>query len=102
MTKAKYQSDSQQRVLNVMFALAGNEISGLAPTAVAKGLNVQPSAITRDLANLVIAGVAEKMESGNYRLTPKIVQIAVAFSDELGKAQSKLNEISNRYTRQPR
>ena len=98
----KYESNSQQRVLKVMFALAGNEIRGLEPTAIAKGLAIAPSAVTRDLANLVIAGVAEKMDNGAYRLTPKIVQVAIAFSDELNKAQTKLSEIGNRYTRTPR
>lgn len=97
----QYHSKSQQRILKVLFALAGHETKGLEPSALAKGLQVAASAITRDLSNLEIAGVAEKMPSGNYRLLPKIVQISFAFGQELSRERGKLDEIENRYTRQP-
>lgn len=98
----KYRSESQQRILSVMLALAGNEIEGIEPSSLAKGLNVSASAITRDLANLHIAGLAERLENGNWKLSPKLVQISVAFADNLARHRHRLDEVQNRYTRQPR
>lgn len=101
MSEEKYASTSQQRVLRVMLALAGHEITGLEPGALAKGLGVAAPFITRDLANLRIAGLAEKMESGNWRLAPKMIQIAGAYSSNMRTARLKLDEIDQRYSRTP-
>lgn len=97
----KYKSESQQRILSVLMILAGHELTGLEPSAIAKGLTAKPSAVTRDLTNLQIAGLAERLDNGNWRLTPKIVQISVAFGDTLNRARHKIDEIQQRYTRTP-
>jgi len=98
----KYKSESQQRIIKVMFILAGHEINGLAPGEIAKALSETPSKITRALANLKIAGVAEQLlETERWRLTPKLVQVAIAHMNALDKAESKLNEVRNRFSRTP-
>lgn len=98
----KYICSSQQRLLRVMTALAGYEIDGIEPGALAKGLGVSPPLITRDLSNLSLAGWAEKLESGSWRLSPRLIQIASAYSNSMSRARFKLDEIDQRYTRQPR
>lgn len=100
--KDKYYSESQQRILNVLQALAGHEVEGLSPTALSKGLKANPAAITRALANLKINGLADSIpDSNNWRLLPKIVQISFAHSQEINKQMGKLDEMHQRYTRTP-
>lgn len=102
MSKSDYDNAAQQRILRALLVLSGNEFQGLAPGEVAKALGVGPSTATRDLHNLREAGFAEQIqETGRWRLGPKPVQIALAFSNQLQRAEQRLQEISNRYTREP-
>lgn len=97
-----YQNDSQQRVLRVLLALSGREIDGLAPGELSKGLGISASHVTRDLANLRLAGLAEEITgSGRWRLAPKLVQIGVAMQVAVETAERKAAEIRQRYTRDP-
>lgn len=98
----RYIHDGQQRLLKVLMALAGREFTGLAPGEIAKGLAITPSCVTRDLANLKEAGMAEVIaETGRWRLGPKLVQIGLAFTQELARKNEQFNEINQRYTRTP-
>jgi DNA-binding IclR family transcriptional regulator len=102
MSKSAYDSPAQQRILRALLVLAGNEFMGVAPGELASSLGVPPSTATRDLHNLRAAGFAEQIqETGRWRLGPKPVQIALAFTNHLQRAESRLREISNRYTREP-
>ena len=95
-----YINNSQQRLLRTILLLAGNELAGLAPSDLAKALDTGPSNVTRDLANLKEAGLAEQLpDTGRWRLGPKVVQIAVDFQLSLGRSQSRVDEIRQRYTR---
>lgn len=97
-----YINAAQQRLLKAVVLLAGNEFNGLAPSDLAKALNTNPSNVTRDLANLKESGLAEQLpDTGRWRLGPKLVQIALAFSDSMARSSSRMNEINQRYTRQP-
>lgn len=97
-----YINAAQQRLLKVVVLLAGNEFNGLAPSDLAKALNTNPSNITRDLANLKEAGLAEQLpDTARWRLGPKLVQIALAFSDHMARSTSRMSELQQRYTRQP-
>ena len=100
--RATYNNDSQMRGYKVLMALAGNEFTGLLPSEIAKRVDTAPSAITRDLSVLQQAGMAEQIqETGRWRLGPKVVQIALAFSAHLERSQIRINENNQRYTRQP-
>lgn len=95
-----YINNAQQRLLRTVLLLAGNELAGLAPSDLAKALDTNPSNVTRDLANLKEAGLAEQLpETGRWRLGPKIVQVAVDFQLNLERSQSRVDEIRQRYTR---
>jgi DNA-binding IclR family transcriptional regulator len=103
MTEERYVNESQQRVLRVLLALSGYEIVGLAPGELAKGLSISASHVTRDLANLQIAGLAEEIvDTGRWRLAPKLIQIGVAMQLAVEEAEKKLGETKLRYTRSPR
>jgi DNA-binding IclR family transcriptional regulator len=95
-----YINNAQQRLLRTVLLLAGNELAGLAPSDLAKALDTNPSNVTRDLANLKEAGLAEQLpDTGRWRLGPKIVQVAVDFQLNLERSQSRVDEIRQRYTR---
>ena len=95
-----YLNSSQQRILGLLRVLAGNEIEGLAPGDIAKLNNCSASHVTRDLANLLHAGLAEQLPTtGRWRLGPQIVQIALRHMTALDRAQSRLDEIKNRFSR---
>ncbi len=101
-TRATYNNDSQARGYKVIFALAGNELLGLLPGEIAKRVDAPPSAITRDLSVLQQAGIAEQIpETGRWRLGPRLVQIALAYGQQLERAQTRINEIHQRYQRNP-
>lgn len=98
----KYRSPAQQRVLQILVALAGHEVNGLAPGEVAAAVKTSPSNATRGLANLYLAGLAEQIhDSGRWRLTPRIPQIGLAMLDGVSRAQSKVDEVKQRYSRTP-
>lgn len=97
---AAYINAAQQRVLTVLMRLAGHEIDGIAPGEMAKALRTNPSNITRDLANLAEAGMAEEFMPNRWRLTPRVVQISVAHGVALAKAESQLGEVRQRFSRE--
>ena len=94
-------SDQVQRTLAVVEALAGNEFGGMAVSELAQSARQRADQVVRTLTNLIHAGWAEKMDTGRYRLAAKPVQIALAFSSALERAESQLAGVRNRYTRQP-
>ena len=52
--------------------------------------------------NLREMGLAEVIqETGRIRLGPKVVQIAISHMTAMDRATSRLDEIKNRYSRQP-
>lgn len=100
MSTPNYSCEPQQRILRLLLTLAGNEVNGLAPGEIAKLQGCSPSVATRDLANLAEAGLAEKApETGLWRLAPQMVQIAVQFQLALARAEDRLAETRNRFTR---
>lgn len=96
-----YTNEAQQRICRVILLLAGNEFDGVAPSEMAQAAGTTPSNITRDLFNLQRAGFAERMQTGRWRLGPKLIQIALAFSTHVGRKSEQLTELVQRYTRLP-
>lgn len=95
-----YTHEGQQRLLRLVMLLAGHEITGLAPADIAKQQDCNASAVTRDLNNLLEAGWAEQVpETGRWRLAPLVVQIAIRHMAALDRAQTRLDETRNRFSR---
>lgn len=99
--KTDYTSASQQRLLKLLLTLAGNEFTGLLPSELARSTHSSASNVTRDLHNLKLAGLAEEVPdtNGRWRLGPKIVQVAIAHLNCRDRAQSRLTELNQRYSR---
>lgn len=95
----RYINAAQQRILKMLLRLAGHEIEGIAPSELAAALRTSASNVTRDLANLREAGLAEPMENGRWRLTPRVVQVSLAASTAFTRAQERLDEVRQRFTR---
>jgi len=98
----RYINAAQQRVLKLIFRLAGHEIEGIAPSELAAAMRTSASNMTRDLANLKEAGWAEPLETGRWRLAPKAVQISLAAGTAFSRAQDRLDETRQRYYTHPR
>lgn len=95
-----YIKEQQQRLMQLLLALSGNEIEGLAPGDIAKLNGCHPSHVTRDLANARHFGWAEQIPAtGRWRLGPQIVQIAMRHMTALDRAERRLAEIKNRFSR---
>lgn len=98
----RYRSNAQQRILRIAVFLGGHEINGLAPGEIAKALDISAANVTHDLANLRLAGLAEQVPQNNrWRLSPRVPQIAMAMLNGISRAQAKVDETQNRYTRIP-
>lgn len=80
--------------------LAGNELLGLAPGEIARGLAVPPSWVSQTLPALAAeTGSVERVEGTNrWRLGVPFVRIATTVSTNLSQSRRKLDEISQRYT----
>jgi DNA-binding IclR family transcriptional regulator len=95
----QYLNDSQQRVLKVLDLLFGHEIAGLAPGEIAKTVKANASAITRDLANLAEAGMAEEVTgTGRYRITPRLGRRCMATLQTFDRAEQQLGDLKARFT----
>lgn len=102
MSDEKYRSSTQQRVLQVLLALAGNEFGGVTPGELARATRSTASNMTRDLANLSLAGLAEEIpDTGRWRLGPKMVQLALAHLRHMDDIERRHNEVRQRYSRDP-
>lgn len=99
MTTTRYINAAQQRVMQMLMRLAGHEIEGIAPNELARALRTSASNVTRDLANLREAGMAEPLDTGRWRLTPRVVQISVACGAAFARAQDRLDEARQRFSR---
>lgn len=95
----RYRNEAQQRLCKLITLLGGHEVVGVAPGALAKALETNPSNVTRDLWNLKEAGFAEEMAGGAWRLAPRFARIAVSFFNQLDSAQARIDEVRQRYTR---
>lgn len=101
-TEAKYTNDAQQRLLKVVMLLGEDVVAGLAPTQIAKELDVPAPYITRDLENLKTAGWAVQNEqTGRWLLGAKPGALGVRVLASIDRAQRKVDEARNRFTRNP-
>ena len=102
MSQASFKiNQAQQRVLRILLVLAGHEGEGVAQSAIARAIKTSDSRAFNDLRNLAEAGFVEKLANGNWRLGPKPVQISLAHQTGLARLKSQVEEIQQRYSRQP-
>ena len=101
MPEEKHRIESVQRAIKALMCLSGHEMEGLTPSQIALATGMTATQVTRTMANLEIGGIAEKIISNNkWRLAPRLVQVAIAHTNAMDKAERKLNEVKNRYSRE--
>ncbi|TDK66003.1 IclR family transcriptional regulator [Sapientia aquatica] len=97
--KTDYTNAGQQRILKLVVLLFGHEMHGATLTDVAKWMGVKAPVALRDLDNLQTAGLAEQTETNRWRLTPRLPQKALAMLEAMERAQQRISETRQRYTR---
>lgn len=102
MSDGKYTNDGQQRLIQLLLAMFGDVVNGYTPSALGKTLGVSPSTITRDLDNLLTAGLAQRDEAtGQWRLTPRLPQQCIKVWTAIDRAESRLADARARFSRNP-
>lgn len=94
---------SVSRAWGVIQALSGQTYSGLRLGQVADLVKQSPSTTLRDLRALESLGLTERIPGSdeNWRLSPRIVRIAIAHQTELAQLQQRLDDFTHRYSRSP-
>lgn len=95
-----YTNAAQQRLLQLIDLLAGHELQGLEPGAIAKALNCPASRVTADLDNLRTAGWGEQTpQGGRWRLAPHVVQISLRHAAAIRSGEQHLKDVVQRFSR---
>ncbi|MBS0457441.1 MAG: hypothetical protein JSS44_08955 [Proteobacteria bacterium] len=95
---------SQQSLpIRLLFALAGHSRNGLRLKDIAQGVRESSPTTLRALQRLADDGVVERVEhiEGHWRLTPRIVQIALQHADEIAREDRISGDFKNRFSRRP-
>ena len=88
-----YTNSSQQRVLRLVLAMFGDVVHGYTPGQLCDATGARADQMTRDLSNLVAAGLADRDDDdGRYRLTARLPQQAVKVYTAIGRAETRLAE----------
>ena len=96
----KYTNEAQQRLLRVVMLLGEDVVVGLAPNQIAKSLNVPASYVSRHVGNLRTARSAiQHEETGRWLLGAKPGALGVKVMSSIDRAERKVNEARNRFTR---
>lgn len=95
-------NDAQQRLCQIFFVLAGNELHGMSNADMARALRTSESRMVSDIRNMEHAGLIERLPSvngkpGNWRLSPRIVRIARAVDEGLSAIELQVAQIRDRY-----
>lgn len=99
-TETQYKLPEPIRKTNELYMLlAGNELLGLAPGEIAKGLGVSPSWVSITLPALAAqGGFVEQVEGTNrWRLGVAFVRISTTVTTNVATARRRLEEVSQRY-----
>ena len=85
-------------------ALAGHEVNGLRPGQIAQAAEVSPATVARDMPVMADEGFVERVPGmeDRWRLGPKAIQIALAHMHGLDRVMSRVAEVKQRYSRDPK
>ena len=89
-------SSSGSRILRVLKALRGHTLNGISNGELALALEDSRANINRALNTLIEEGLAMKLDNGRFAPGIQLLQIAVAYSNEMSRAQDRINEINQR------
>lgn len=85
----------------LLLALAGHSRNGCRLKEIADRIGEIPSTTLRNLQRLEADGLAERVPQNTelWRLSPRIVQIALAHFDEVQREDQRHADFKNRYSR---
>lgn len=103
MTAATKNQQASRRVLKLLWVLQGHSFQGLRLKQIAETLQATPSTALRDLELLADEGIAERIPGRDeyWRLSPRLIQLARAHEQELGRLRARVDEFDQRYSRNP-
>lgn len=92
-----------ERAKAVIEALAGHNFDGLRNQQVAEAVRQSPPTTLRDLQSLEAIGWAERIpgKDERWRLSPRLIQLAIAHESEVMREEQRLGDFRIRYTRTP-
>ena len=91
-------SGKGQRLLSVFKALEAHPLIGISNKEIADGLDLNPSYVTRELEDLIEAGLVVKLDNGNFAYSMKTLQIAERFRRQQEGMMARLEELHQRTT----
>ena len=91
-------SGKGQRLLSVFKALEAHPLIGISNKEIAEGLGIGPSYVTRELEDLIEAGLVVKLDNGNFAYSMKTLQIAERFRRQQEGMMARLEELNQRTT----
>lgn len=89
------------RAIGLLFILQGHNYTGLRLTQIAENVNAQKSTVLRNLQALESAGAVERVPGREeaWRLSPRIVQLAIAHYDEVEQQNKRRQDFIAAYSR---
>lgn len=84
------------RLLRVFLAMDAHPIIGISNKEISDGLGLSPTQVSRDLEDLMAAGLAIRLDNGNYAYSVRTLQIAERFRQQQERLTAKLKEIHDR------
>jgi DNA-binding IclR family transcriptional regulator len=90
-----------RRAIRLLFLLKGHAFNGLRLKQLAEAAEQSPSTTLRDLEVLADEGVVERLanDKDRWRLTPKVIQLAIAHQAEMAALQQRVDDTTQRYSR---
>lgn len=87
----------------LLFGLAGHSYRGLRLKQIADGINESPGTTLRNLQRMEEDGLVERSphDKDSWRLSPRVVQVALAHTEEVLREERALDEFKQRYSRLP-
>ncbi len=87
----------------LLFALAGHCRNGLRLQQIATGIGESPATTLRALQRMEADGLSEQNPrlQGHWRLSARVVQIALAHQTEVAREERELDDFKTRYSRSP-
>lgn len=100
MTTSSYKPvEAAAKVLALITILAGNEFTGLTPTQLATATGMSLVQVGNYLATLQEADFAEPiLDTGRWRLSARLMKIAIAHLMHVDEQQKRLDEVKQRYS----
>lgn len=84
------------RLLSVLKELKGHSFFGISNKEIAENLGLNAVDVSRDLADLIEAGLAIRLDNGRYAHSVQMLQIAQSYTNQVANLHAQINETNQR------